>query len=98
MTSGSAFRVTDPGAPRRVADRGVGDMAQAVCEDVKSRTPVITGTLRDGWVTAHGPEEGTWEVTNSVPYARFVEYGTVNMAAEPMLGPVLAEARAAMIA
>lgn len=98
VTGRSVFRVTDPGAPRRAADRGVGDMAKAVCDDVKSRTPVRTGRLRNGWVVSHGQQEGEWEVTNDVPYGRFVEYGTINMAAEPMLGPVLAEARAAMIA
>jgi hypothetical protein len=32
-------------------------------------------------------------VVNDVPYARYVEYGTVNMAAEPMLGPAVARAR-----
>ena len=91
--STSVFRVTDPGAPRRVADPGIGEVAGRVCDDLRARTPVETGTLQAGWEVHHG-REGERLVVNNVPYARFVEYGTVNMPAEPMIGPVLAAGRA----
>ena len=94
MTGSSVFKVTDPGAPRRVVDRGIGDIADRVCDDVRQRTPVLTGELAAGWKVDHGEREGERTVTNEVPYARYVEFGTKNMQAEPMIGPVLAEARA----
>jgi len=93
MTGRSSFKVTDPGAPRRVADRGIGDIADQVADDVRARTPVLTGALQAGWHVAHNDRHGEREVINEVPYARHVEYGTRNMPAEPMIGPVLAEAR-----
>jgi HK97 gp10 family phage protein len=89
----ATFRVTDPGAIRREADRGIGDVAGRVADDLRQRTPVRTGTLQAGWQVGPGDIDGQRTVTNAVPYARFVEFGTVNMAAEPMIGPVLAEAR-----
>ena len=94
MTGRSVFKVTDPGAPRRVADRGIGDIADRVCDDVRQRTPVLTGELAAGWQVSETGRQGERTVTNAVEYARYVEYGTVNMPAEPMIGPVLAEARA----
>ena len=94
MTGRATFVVTDPGAPRRVADRGVGEIADRVCEDVRARTPVETGTLQASWRVDETGRDGERTVTTDVEYARFVEYGTRNMAAEPMLGPVLAESRA----
>ena len=39
---------------------------------LKEATPVVTGTLRNGWMAS--PEEG--EVTNRVNYAEPVVYGT----------------------
>ena len=92
--SGSVFRVTDAQAPRRAADPGIELIAGRVCEAVRERTPVQTGRLQAGWKVVRTGEQGERAVENDVPYARFVEYGTVNMAAEPMIGPVLAEGRA----
>ena len=89
----AVFRVTDPGAPRRVVDRDIGDIADRVCQDAASRTPVETGRLKAGWRVERGMYDAVRLVVNDVPYARFVEYGTVNMAAEPMLGPAVARAR-----
>jgi len=94
MTGRSYFKVTDPGAPRRAVDRGIGEISDQVADDLRGRTPVETGRLREGWQVGRGDRDGEREVTNDVPYARYVEFGTIHMAAEPMIGPVLAEGRA----
>ena len=97
MSGKSVFKVVDPGEPRRVADRPIGDIAERICDRARARTPVITGRLRAGWRVEHGREQAVRIIVNDVPYARFVEYGTKNMPAEPMLGPVVAEARTGML-
>jgi|SRR5215469_208009 len=94
MAEVAKFTVTDPGAPTREADRGIKDITDSIRDEVAARTPVETGRLQAGWRVEHGDREGSWLLVNGVPYARFVEYGTVNMAAEPMVGPVLAHWRA----
>jgi hypothetical protein len=93
VSGGSVFRVTDPGAPRRVVDPAIGDITDKLAEDVRARTPVQTGRLQEGWTVERGPAEATRLLVNPVPYARYVEYGTKNMRAEPMLGAAIAEAR-----
>jgi HK97 gp10 family phage protein len=90
--AGAAFTVTDPGAIRRVADPGIGDIARRVRDDAAARSPVQTGRLQSSWqVVEHEP--GMRQVINTAPYARFVEYGTKYDAAQPMLGPAVAHAR-----
>jgi len=98
MAEGVRFTVTNPQAPVREADPGIRAITEDIRRDVQARTPVITGRLQAGWRVEKGDREGSWVLVNPVYYARYVEYGTVNMAAEPMVGPVLAAYRARMYA
>ena len=82
--------------PRRVADPRILAEAQDVAHEAAGRSPHgDTGQLAAGWTVVPGRVPYVHIVTNTVPYAMFVEYGTRNMQAEPMLGPVLAAHRAA---
>jgi hypothetical protein len=95
VTAKATFKVTHPEAAFRVADPGIGDRADAIAREAAARTPHgDTGALAAGW-TVQPRETGSRLVTNPVAYARFVEYGTRNRPAVPMLGPVLAAHRAA---
>lgn len=49
---------------------------QQMFDEIVSKTPVRTGTLRDGW------EIGTDQIFNDVSYAGFIERGT------PYISPV----------
>jgi HK97 gp10 family phage protein len=67
-------------------------MAEAVADPVLARAqalvPVDTGHLHDSLQTRPDPEDPTAVLVGTdVEYARFPEYGTVNMAAEPYLRP-----------
>lgn len=95
MAETTHYRVIDRTAPRKAADPGIGDIADAICQQAAATTPHgDTGDLARGWHVIEGRETAVRLVVNDVPYARYVEYGTVNMAAEPMLGPAVAAARA----
>ncbi|MEJ7929848.1 HK97-gp10 family putative phage morphogenesis protein [Ramlibacter sp. AN1015] len=59
-------------------------------ERVKQKTPVITGTLQQGW--EYQLKEQEVEVRNKVPYASFVEYGTSKMEPRAMLQTTREEA------
>lgn len=90
--AGAQLIVTNPDAPRRAADRGIGEIADRIRDEAAARTPVDTGRLQASWhVVELG--EGAREVATDVPYARYVEYGTRYDAAQPMLGPVVAQYR-----
>lgn len=86
------FRVLDVNAPRRVVDPVVQRIAQGVLRDVVTATPHQTGDLRRGWRLVRA-RDGKWRVLNDVPYARFVEYGTVHRPAAAMLGRTIASWR-----
>jgi hypothetical protein len=89
----ATFRVTSPEAARVAADPGVAMVAARVMADVVARTPVgATGDLAAGW-QMEKLREGARRITNPVRYAKDVEFGTRYMAAEPMVGPVLAAYR-----
>lgn len=56
---------------------------------VQMRTPVRTGVLRDGW---QGDISGDLiTISNEVPYAEYIEYGTPHIAPFAMLGQTIAE-------
>ena len=57
--------------------------AQVVVADMRKRAPVDTGALRDS-ITVSEVEEGA-QVSASVPYARFVQFGTRYMEAQPFI-------------
>jgi HK97 gp10 family phage protein len=93
MAGRAVFTVTHPEAPAIAADPGIGAVAARIADDARSRTPVETGRLAAGWQVVQAGRPGERDVINAVPYARFVEYGTKNMPAEPMLGPAAARYR-----
>ena len=90
------FTVINPLAPREAVDPAIDEVANHMRDEVASRTPVDTGTLQAGWQVQAGRVPGVRLVYNDVSYARYVEYGTSRMAAEPMLGPVVAEMRTSL--
>jgi HK97 gp10 family phage protein len=63
--------------PTRVA------IAQKIAEKARGLVPVDTGRLRDSI------QEKDGNVRSDVPYAYFVEFGTVNMEAQPFLRPAV---------
>lgn len=69
---------------RRVADENK-RIARIVEEEVKSRTPVKTGNLRNS-IRAHATEDSV-TVGSDLDYAPYVEYGTIHMQAQPFLEP-----------
>jgi hypothetical protein len=93
MAEAVTFTVTHPEAPYVAADPGIGRIAEEVAAQAQAATPVRTGTLAAGWRVAEGDRPAVRLVTNDVLYAKFVEYGTRDMSAEPMIGPVLARFR-----
>jgi hypothetical protein len=65
--------------------------AQELASRAASNTPRLTGRMASSWTTAPGySDPGTTVVTNTVPYARFVEYGTKSQPARAPLGRALA--------
>jgi hypothetical protein len=91
--AGATFRVTNPAAPRVAADPGIHQITDDMQGEVVARTPVLTGQLAGAWQVVRGDLPGVWRLFNPTPYARFVEYGTRYDAAQPMLGPVVAQHR-----
>jgi hypothetical protein len=89
----ATFRVTRPEAPYIVADPAIRDIAERLLGEVAARTPVLTGRLAAAWQVSKGDRPADYRLSNPVPYARFVEYGTRYDAAQPMIGPVVAQAR-----
>lgn len=94
MADRARFTVKNPHARRLVVERDIHGIAERLAADAEQQTPVITGRLAASYAVEPGKEPGTSVVTNSAPYARFVEYGTRYMRAEAPLGRALAAARA----
>jgi HK97 gp10 family phage protein len=57
--------------------------ALVVAGDMRNRAPVDTGVLRNS-ITVSSAEEGA-QVSATVPYARFVQFGTRYMEAQPFI-------------
>jgi hypothetical protein len=89
----SRFRVTDASAPRRAVAPDIHDRAEHIAADAAARTPRASGLMASSWQVVPGNDPATSLVTNPVPYARFVEYGTRYQAAAAPLGQALARAR-----
>jgi len=87
------FRITDPTAPRRCVQPDIADIAGQIRAAAAANSPRLTGRLAASWTTVPGRDPGTTLVTTSVPYARFVEYGTRHRRADAPLGRALAAAR-----
>lgn len=67
--------------------------AQNIVRIAKDRSREDTGAMKAGWEYRKAPESKTYEVFNAVRYTVFNEYGTIHMAAQPMLTPAIAETR-----
>lgn len=96
--AGTTYRVTDRLAPRKAADAGITAITEDMARQAAAITPHgATGELAQGWRVEHGRHYAVSLLINDVPYVKFVEYGTKNMPAEPMAGPVIAAHRAARL-
>jgi hypothetical protein len=85
------FRVTDPKAPRLCVQPDVRSAAQRLAARAASNTPRRTGRMAASWEVRPGySDPGTSVVVNTVPYARFVEYGTRRTRAYAPLGRAVA--------
>jgi HK97 gp10 family phage protein len=71
--------------------KAVDDVTQKLLEDAKAGTPVDTGNLRDNWEIKTSDKQG--EVTNDLPYASAVEYGTSRQKPKRMLTKALIRAK-----
>jgi HK97 gp10 family phage protein len=81
-----------------LANKASEEEAAAILEDVKQRAPFDTGTLRDGYYVSQDEfAEEDFYITTDVYYAPFVEFGTVNMAAQPHVLPALEAHRTSYI-
>ena len=87
------FTVTAPRAPRFAIRPDIRRMAAQLAADAADRTPVESGEMRAGYRVVPGRDPGTSIVTNPVPYARYVEYGTRYRPASAPLGQAAAYAR-----
>lgn len=61
----------------------IDEIEQAVFDEIVDRTPVLSGTLRDGW------QHGNNEIWNDVPYAGYVEDGTSKQLPAAMVATTL---------
>ena len=79
--------------PERAADPLVGDVARPIAQTASANAPRLTGRLAAGFA-ANQDTPGEYVVTNDVPYARYVEYGSKhNPRPAAMLGRAVASAR-----
>ena len=82
---------------REEAARIVRETAEGVVQQAQALAPVDTGALRDSIRVAAGEltdgESIDSMVEVDVPYALFVEYGTVRHPAQPFLTPAIEGAR-----
>jgi len=96
VASSSTFTVTDHRAPREAVAPDIKAIAERIAADAAANTPVVTGRLAASYQVVPGDEDpATYLVTNPVPYARFVEYGSVYDRAQAPLGRAMARARSA---
>ena len=91
--AGSSYRVLDNKAPDRASDPHVSQLADNIQKGIQALTPVRTGHLKAGWYKTK-EKDAHYRLHNDVPYAKFVEYGTVNMPAQPSIGRVVANTKA----
>jgi Bacteriophage HK97-gp10, putative tail-component len=91
---GVVFKITDPRAPRKCVQQNVREITNRVAAAAAAGTPRRTGRLAAGWAVRPGySDPGTSVIVNTVPYARFVEYGTRRRRGAAMLGRAMAAGR-----
>lgn len=93
MAAPAQFHVTDRRAPREEVHEDIRRMAERLAEAAAERTPRLTGRMASSWEVHEGDDPGTSFVSNSAPYARYVEYGTRTMPAEAPLGRAMTSTR-----
>jgi hypothetical protein len=93
VASDAKFTVTNREAPRLAVQHDIRALADQIAEEAAADTPVQTGRLAAGYHVEQGDDPATSIITNEVPYARFVEYGTKYMPAEAPLGRAVARHR-----
>jgi len=76
-----------------VIDKGAYDWAVAVEERAKEIVPVDTGELQESIHVEKGDSSGEYRVVASAAHAKFVEYGTSKMAAQPYITPAWRQVR-----
>jgi hypothetical protein len=89
----SRYRVFDRMAPRRAVDGDLGQLAEQIKAEVVAATPRDTGAMAAAWTVERGEFPAVRLIRNDTEYARYVEYGTQNMRADPALGRTLARYR-----
>lgn len=70
------------------AEAIVAKAAMDIEAHAKSRAPVDTGTLKNS-IQAIRVGEAHWKVVVGADYGMYVEWGTVNQAAQPFLQPAI---------
>src|SRR5262245_23437928 len=91
------YHVKNWRAPRLAADPAIAELAGRLGAELAARTPRgPTGELAASWEVRRGRVAAAYLVSNDDPALKYVEYGTKNMRAEPFVGPVLAQYRAAV--
>lgn len=81
------FKKLDRIASQSTYTKALQESGEVVKETAQNLCPVETGNLKDSIEAA--VENGKCTVGSKVPYAVFVEYGTIRKHAEPFLGPAL---------
>lgn len=84
------FTVTNPQAARVEVAPGVRELAKELAAQAAERTPRRTGRMAASWEVVQGDDVATSVVTNTAPYAAYVEYGTAADPAQAPLGRAIA--------
>lgn len=102
MSGEVEFKITNNKIPKMVD--GVDELAASILMDVlnaivegcQARSRVDTGEMQEGW-TIEQRSAMTYAITNPVEHTIYNEFGTVHMAAQPMLVPSVEENRQGFI-
>lgn len=76
-----------PGLMAKAVDQAFQDLAPQLLETMQGRTPVDTGELRGSEAAEAGGKQLT--LTAGTDHARYVEFGTRKMAAQPFMRPTV---------
>ena len=88
----ATFTVEHPRNRRFVIQQDIAEIAGRVAS-TPPRTRRTAPAMARGWHTVPGQDPGTTLVVNTVPHARYVEYGTRHMPARAPLGRAAAAGR-----
>jgi hypothetical protein len=93
-SGGSTYQVLNRQAPKMAADGIVAGIANQVRDAVAAQSPRgKTGRYAAGW-RVQKLKPGVYQVSNEVPYGRFIEYGTRYVPARPVFGRIISGVRA----